>query len=292
MPCLAHISERSIPLSERTRRFLAASRLGVEESIDTGAVQATQIMRIGGRMLSETLVVMVRAVIGFFTLLIYTRMLGKQQLSQLTYFDYILGITIGSMAAALTTDLSSTAWPHWVGLTVWTAAGLAMQWVTLKWRFASKYIDGEPTVVIMNGKIMEGAMRKLRYRASDLMEQLRVKDVFDIGEVEFAILETNGTLSVLRKTQFQPVTRSDMNVSAQYQGIGTELIYSGVVFDQNLKQVHLDRSWLDAELRKKGIHDSRDVFLAVLDTSGNLYVDKYRDRVESPVDTGDFPGPY
>jgi len=278
--------------SERTRRFLAASRLGVEESIDTGAVQATQIMRIGGRMLSETLVVMVRAVIGFFTLLIYTRMLGKQQLSQLTYFDYILGITIGSMAAALTTDLSSTAWPHWVGLTVWTAAGLAMQWVTLKWRFASKYIDGEPTVVIMNGKIMEGAMRKLRYRASDLMEQLRVKDVFDIGEVEFAILETNGTLSVLRKTQFQPVTRSDMNVSAQYQGIGTELIYSGVVFDQNLKQVHLDRSWLDAELRKKGIHDSRDVFLAVLDTSGNLYVDKYRDRVESPVDTGDFPGPY
>ena len=255
-------------------------------------MQATQIMRIGGNTLSETLVVMVRAVIGFFTLLIYTRMLGKQQLSQLTYFDYILGITIGSIAAALTTDLSSTAWPHWVGLTAWTAAGLTMQWVTLKWRFASKYIDGEPTVVIMNGKIMEGAMRKLRYRASDLMEQLRVKDVFDIGEVEFAILETNGTLSVLKKTQFQPVTRSDMSISTQYQGIGTELIYSGVIFDQNLRQVHLDRSWLDAELGKKGIQDSRDVFLAVLDTSGNLYVDTYHDRVENPVDTGDYPGPY
>lgn len=251
-----------------------------------------QIMLIGGRTLSETLVVMVRAVIGFFTLLIYTRILGKQQLSQLTYFDYILGITIGSMAAALTTDLSSTAWPHWVGLTAWTAAGLTMQWVTLKWRFASKYIDGEPTVVIMNGKIMEGAMRKLRYRASDLMEQLRVKDVFDIGEVEFAILETNGTLSVLKKTQFQPITRSDMSISTEYQGIGTELIYSGVIFDQNLKQVHLDRSWLDAQLRKKGILDSRDVFLAVLDTSGNLYVDTYREHVESPVDTGDFLGPY
>ncbi len=242
--------------------------------------------------MSETLVVMVRAMIGFFTLLIYTRMLGKQQLSQLTYFDYILGITIGSMAAALTTDLSSMAWPHWVGLTAWTAAGLAMQWVTLKWRFASKYIDGEPTVVIMNGKIMEGAMRKLRYRASDLMEQLRVKDVFDIGEVEFAIFETNGTLSVLKKTQFQPVTRGDMSIPTHYQGIGTELIYSGVIFDQNLKQVHLDRPWLEAELRKQGVVDSSDVFLAVLDTSGNLYVDTYRDRVESPVDTGDFPGPY
>ena len=251
-----------------------------------------QIMLIGGRTLSETLVVMVRAVIGFFTLLIYTRILGKQQLSQLTYFDYILGITIGSIAAALTTDLSSTAWPHWVGLTAWTAAGLTMQWVTLKWRFASKYIDGEPTVVIMNGKIMEGAMRKLRYRASDLMEQLRVKDVFDIGEVEFTILETNGTLSVLKKTQFQPITRSDMSISTEYQGIGTELIYSGVIFDQNLEQVHLDRSWLDAQLRKKGILDSRDVFLAVLDTSGNLYVDTYREHVESPVDTGDFLGPY
>ncbi|HOI38589.1 MAG TPA: DUF421 domain-containing protein, partial [Bacillota bacterium] len=117
-------------------------------------------------------------------------------------------------------------------------------------------------------------------------------DVFDIGEVEFAILETNGTLSVLKKTQFQPITRSDMSISTEYQGIGTELIYSGVIFDQNLEQVHLDRSWLDAQLRKKGILDSRDVFLAVLDTSGNLYVDTYREHVESPVDTGDFLGPY
>ncbi|MEA4884007.1 MAG: DUF421 domain-containing protein [Clostridia bacterium] len=242
--------------------------------------------------MSETLVVIVRAVIGFFTLLIYTRVLGKQQISQLTYFDYILGITIGSIAAALTTDLTVTAWPHWVGLTVWTTAGLAMQWVTLKWRFASKYMDGEPTVVIMNGKIMEGAMRKARYRASDLMEQLRVKDTFDLGEVEFAILETNGTLSVLKKSQFHPVTRSDMNLPSQYQGISTELVYNGVVVDQNLEQVHLDRAWLATELRRKGVSDASEVFLATLDTSGSLYVDTFRDHVASPVDTGDFPGPY
>ena len=126
-------------------------------------------------VLNEALVVMVRGIIAFFTLLIFARLLGKQQISQLTFFDYVLGITIGSIAANLTTDLTSRAWPHWVGLAVWTILVLALQWLTLKWRYASKYIDGEPTVVIMNGKIMEDAMRKLRYRTSELLEQLRQK---------------------------------------------------------------------------------------------------------------------
>ena len=125
--------------------------------------------------MNEALVVIVRGVIGFFTLLIFARLLGKQQLSQLSFFDYVLGITIGSIAASLTTDLTSRAWPHWVGLAVWTFLVGVLQLLTLKWRYASKYIDGEPTVVIMNGKIMENAMKKLRYRTSELLEQLRLK---------------------------------------------------------------------------------------------------------------------
>lgn len=245
-----------------------------------------------GEFMSEALVEMVRGLIGFFTLLIFARLLGKQQISQLTFFDYVLGITVGSIAASLTTDLTSSAWPHWVGLTTWIFAVLVLQIITLKWRYVSKYIDGEPTVVIMNGKMMEAAMSKLRYRADDLLEQLRISGVFDLAEVEFAVLEISGNLSVLKKTQYQPVTPSDMNISTKYKGISTELIYDGIVIYENLKQVKLSREWLEKELRKMNINGPSDVFLACLDQSGKLYVDKYKDRMKNVTDIGDNKGPY
>lgn len=86
--------------------------------------------------------------------------LRKEQVSQLTFFNYVLGITIGSIASELTVDLSSRAWPHWVGLATWAALGFLIEIVTLKWRYAAKYIVGEPTIVIMKGKIMEDALKK------------------------------------------------------------------------------------------------------------------------------------
>src|SRR5665254_5799 len=94
--------------------------------------------------MDEGLVVLVRAFIGFFSLLIFTRVMGKEQISQLNLFDYMLGITIGSMAATMTTDLSSRAWPHWVGLITWCLLGYLMDLITTKWRYASKVLEGEP----------------------------------------------------------------------------------------------------------------------------------------------------
>lgn len=231
--------------------------------------------------MSETLVVLVRAMISFTSLLIYTRVLGKQQISQLSYFDYIVGITIGSIAAALTTDLTVAAWLHWVGLTSWTLICLALQLLTLRWRSASRYVDGEPTVVIMNGKILDESMRKIRYRASDLLEQLRTKDVFDIGQVEFGVLETNGSLSVLLKSQYQPVTPADMGLFTNYKGLSTELIYDGQIDDCNLARVGLSRQWLSDQLAARGIGDHTHVFLALLDTAGNLFVDLCGDSAAS-----------
>lgn len=244
------------------------------------------------KAMNEALVEIVRALIAFFTLLIFTRLLGKQQMSQLTFFDYVLGITVGSIAASLTTDLTSKAWPHWVGLTTWIIAVLAVQWVTLKWRYAAKYVDGEPTVVIMNGKIMEDAMKKIRYRVSDLTEQLRDKGVFDISQVEFAVLEVSGKLTVLKKAQHQPLTPKDMNMKTKYKGISTEIIYNGVVVENNLKQVKKDRKWLETELKNQGIKDISEVFYAEMETSGKLYIDKYKDEIKNKTDISDFDGLY
>lgn len=155
--------------------------------------------------MNEVLVVVVRGIIAFFTLLIFTRILGKTEISQLTYFDYVNGITIGSIAATLTTNLNERALPEWVGLATWTGAVIIMQLIALKSRYLSKYLNGEPVVVIMNGQIMEDAMKKMRYHLNELLVQLREKGVFDISQVEFAVLETSGKLSVLKKSTYQPV---------------------------------------------------------------------------------------
>ncbi len=240
----------------------------------------------------EGLVVFVRSVISFFSLLIFARILGKEQISQLTFFDYVLGITIGSIAATLSTDLSSRAWPHWISLFTWAALGFIVELLTLKFRYAAKFLEGEPTIVIMNGRIMEDALRKMRIRASDVLELLRSRDVFDLNQVDFAILESNGQISVLRKPEHLPLTPKDMNIPAAPTCISTELIYDGIVFEENLRQLGKDRKWLAEQLRMKGIASSDEVFMATLDKAGSLYIDTYNDHVAKVTDAGDFKGPF
>lgn len=238
--------------------------------------------------MNEAAVVFVRGVIAFFTLLIFARLLGKQQVSELTFFDYILGITIGSIAASLTTDLSSRAWPHWVGLATWTAAVWFLQWVTLRSRAVAKYINGEPVILIMNGQIMEKNLRKMRYTLDELLMQLRQQNIFDLKTVEFAILETNGKISVLPKSQYVPVTPADLNLPTPYKGLSTELIYDGRILDVNLERVKLDRAWLEKELKARRIQNPREVFLALLNTEGELYVNRYQDHLPKMTDPSDY----
>lgn len=237
--------------------------------------------------MNEAVVVFVRGIIAFITLLIFTRILGKQQVSQLTFFDYILGITIGSIAASLTTDLSSRAWPHWVGLATWAGAVWIVQWISMRSRAFAKYINGEPVILIMNGQLMEKNLRKIRHTVDDLLEQLRHNEIFDLGTVEFAILETNGEISVLKKSQYAPVTPNDLNIPTKYKGITTELIYDGVVIEENLQRVRLDRPWLDNQLKMLDIKSPGEVFLAQLDTQGQLYIDRYNDHLKSMADISD-----
>jgi uncharacterized membrane protein YcaP (DUF421 family) len=244
------------------------------------------------KKLNEGLVVFVRSIIGFFSLLIFAKILGKQQISQLSFFDYVLGITIGSIAASLTTDLSSRAWPHFVGLLSWAVLGYVMEYITLKWRYASKYIDGEPTIIIMNGKIMENALRKMKYKVSDIMGLLRNKDVFDLSQVDFAIIETNGQLSVLKKPEYEPLTPKDMSILKAPTGISTELIYDGILIHENLRQLNKTEKWLIDQLKMQEIKHLSEVFLATLTPSGSLYVDKYKDRIKKITDIGDYKGPY
>lgn len=228
--------------------------------------------------LNEGLVVAIRAIIGFFSLLIFTRVIGKEQISQLNFFDYVLGITIGSIAATVTTDLSSRAWPHWVGLLVWAVLGYLMEIITLKSRNAAKYLEGEPAIIIKDGKIMEKALKQEKYRVSDILSLLRNEGIFDINEVRYAIIEPNGRLSVMKKPEYQPLTPKDINIQVADQSLSAVVIYDGRVVEESLSLIKQDKTWLMEQLSKRGIKKISEVFLATIDSSGKFYIDKYDDQ--------------
>lgn len=245
-----------------------------------------------GFIMNEGLVVVVRAIISFFTLLILAKILGKEQISQLTFFDYILGITIGSIASETTVDLSSRAWPHFMGLISWAVLAYLMQYISLKWRYAAKVIEGEPVIVIMKGKIMDSILKQMKFRVSDLLVLLRNQGIFDLNEVDYAILEPNGSLSVLKKSEYLPLTPKDMNIEVKPTGISTELVYDGKLIEQNLRQMNKDKKWLMNQLKKYGIKNVSEAFLVTLNDAGTIYVDKYNDNIKNVKDIGDYKGPY
>ncbi|WP_345238971.1 DUF421 domain-containing protein [Pontibacillus salipaludis] len=243
-------------------------------------------------MIDETLVVVVRVIFSFFTLLIFTRVLGKQEVGQLTFFDYINGITIGSIAANLATDLSATTWGHWVGLTGYALLTMILQVISMKSRYLGKVLEGEPTVVVKDGKILEDNLKKMRIKVGELMMLLRQRGVFNITDVEFALIEVNGKLSVLPKSQYLPVTPSDLRILTNEGGIATELIQEGQLIPQNLQQKNVTQEWIEEQLKQQGIDQIEDVFYALYLPNGKLYVDLYEEQVGEEEDISDYPGPY
>ncbi|OJF16621.1 MAG: hypothetical protein A6D91_11280, partial [Bacillaceae bacterium G1] len=215
-------------------------------------------------MMDEALVVVVRGTIAFFTLLIFARLLGKQQMANLTFFDYINGITIGSMAGTLATDLSTKAWAHWVGLATFVALTFLFQFVTLKNRKLAQVVDGQPVTVIANGKILEKNLARSRIKIDDLLMMLRQKNIFDITQVAYAIYEPDGSLSVLPKAEYQPVTPKDLGLSVEPAGLMTELIVDGHVLEENLSKRNKDKAWLKRQLKAQGVGDVKEVSLAAL----------------------------
>jgi uncharacterized membrane protein YcaP (DUF421 family) len=238
--------------------------------------------------MDETVVAIVRAFITFISLLIYTRLLGKQQIGNLTFFDYINGITIGSIASNVATDLSSKAWVHWIGLTTFVLITLLFQFVTLKSHIFAKVIDSEPIVVIQDGKILENNLKKLRVKCDELFMLLRMKGIFDVTTVEFGVLEGNGHLSVLLYGEEQPVKRKDLDIEAQKQALTTTVILNGTMIKKNLSNVKKSERWLLDQLSKNEISDVKEVAFAMILPNGRLYIDMVEDDLTET--NSDFDG--
>ena len=221
---------------------------------------------------------MIRSFISFFALLILVRLMGKQQVAELTFFDYIVGITIGSIAATLSVQVNQNTFATLIGLAIWAILPIILAYLSLKNIWIRKVVEGEGTVVIENGKILEKHLRKIRITIDDLISQLRTQGVFKISDVEFAMFETNGKLSIQKKSQKQPVTPSDLNLPTQYDGLPTNLVEDGIILIDALKSLKLSKAWLYYNLKKQKIENADEISLAQLDTNGNLYVDLKGDK--------------
>lgn len=214
--------------------------------------------------------------------LILSRILGRKLVSQMTFFDYIVGIMIGSAAVnAVSFDENPSlyAFVMLISVCLLTLLFDIFHMKSLKFH---KFVDSEPVVVIENGKIIDKNMRKLRFSIEELNMMLRENNFFSISDVENAVLETNGQLSVQPKPNKQPLTPSDIFLNPPKKGLTRDIINDGKVLENNLKFINKDEHWLKKQLVSYGVHEFSDVFYAGMDAQGNFYVSKYQKNKEIP----------
>ncbi|MDP2871140.1 MAG: DUF421 domain-containing protein, partial [Bacillota bacterium] len=189
------------------------------------------------------------------------------------------GITIGSIAATLSIDSSVSEAEGLAGLVSWGALSFLVGWLSLKNLTFRALVDGEPSVVILGGEILERNLAKMRYNINDLLAQLRNQQVFSPSEVDLAILETDGQLSILKKSPYQTATKQDVAAAVGgSQTLPVELVIDGTLLDENLGAVGKTEEWLRSQLGQKGIQDIRQVFFAMLDHNGQLFVQSRKAR--------------
>lgn len=224
------------------------------------------------------LVVFVRTLVLYIIVIISMRIMGKRQIGQLQPFELAIAIMISELAAV---PMQNTGIPLLNGIIpimTLLLAQVLLSFISLKSLRARALICGKPSILIENGKIIESELLKEMYTLNDLLEQMRIKNVTNISDVEFAILETNGQLSIIPKSQKRPLNPEDMNLSTNYEGLALDMIIDGKVIDKNLKKANLDKKWLENELSKHGIQRVEDIFFASLDSNGNLY---YQEKQKS-----------
>lgn len=209
----------------------------------------------------------------FISLLAFTRFLGNTQIGQLTFYEYISGITIGSIAANVAASDPDKVASHFYDLVLFILLTYFVSYITIRSRALRKIIDGSPTVVIENGQILADNMGKLRYDLDELSGQLRQKGILDPSEVQYAIIETSGDLSVIKKSDYQPVTRGDLKLKLANPAFPLELVMDGELIEQNLQEQYSE-SWLKNQLRQQGISSLSEVIYAAVDSKGQLFVSR------------------
>ncbi|MFC4601531.1 DUF421 domain-containing protein [Cohnella hongkongensis] len=220
--------------------------------------------------------VTLRTIMSVAILFIITRILGKRQVSQLSLFEYITGISIGNLAAYLSLDTDTKWYIGIVALSVWVIVSYGIEIIQLKSKRTRDFLDGTSTVFMKNGKILEDNLREERVSSDELMEMLRKNNVFDVSKVDFAIMDASGELNVQLKKEYQPLTPSDVGLSVSPEKYNMAVIMDGKIMEDSLKKIGLNRAWLEHKLQQLGISMEK-IYFAQVNSQNKLYIDPYED---------------
>ena len=213
-------------------------------------------------------------------LFLLTKIIGKRQMSQLSMFDYINGITIGSIAAEMATSLEGDFLKPLVAMIIYAGMSVLISLATCKSIQARRLLVGKSTILYDNGKLYERNLKKAKYDMGEFLEQCRVAGYFDLKQVQTAILEPNGRLSFLPVSDQRPLTASDMGVKLPKESILYNVILDGYVLEENLKQTGNNRAWLEKKLKENGVKKLEEVFLATCDGNNSLCVYQRTHKIE------------
>ncbi|TKH41339.1 hypothetical protein C1I60_18250 [Paenibacillus terrae] len=225
-----------------------------------------------------------RSVLAFTIMMLIARILGKSTIAQMTYHDFVAAITLGAITANISFNNTIDIWLLLTALLTFTVIAYLLMFFSMKNRKLRNWFSGKPTVLIQEGKILESNMRKLKITLDTLNQELRGKNIFNIQDVQYAVLELNGSISVLPKPECMPVTRKDLHLDVRSkQTFPIELVMDGHIVEANLKQNDITTEWLHSQIKKKGL-SIENVNYAVISSDGKVYFDEYEDQIEHPVD--------
>ena len=227
--------------------------------------------------------IFIKSIWSILALFFLTKIMGRKQLSQLNLYDYVVGITIGSVAADISVDLESHFMYGIIVMVVYTLVSVLISHFTAKSIKLRRFVIGSPIIVIEDGKIIEDNVERAKLDISDLLQEARTNGYFDISEIEFAIMEANGKVSFMPKSKYAPLTPSDAKVKVDYKGLCANLVIDGNIMSNNLKVIKKDDKWLLTRLKKEGYNHVEDLLLVTCDSKEKLTIYK---KGEDSLKTG------
>lgn len=220
----------------------------------------------------DYLKVVYSSIFSILALFLLTKMIGKKQIAQFTMFDYVNGITIGSIAAEMATELEDNPLKELLAMVVYALVVLLFSVLTNKSLAARRFLTGRPIILFENEKIYVENLAKAKIDVNEFLMQARGQGYFNLSNIDTAVLEPNGSISFLPKSDNKPLTPKDMNITVQQEKPCFNVVIDGNILHRNLKAAGKNENWLDNELKKQDIKSVDDVFLAFCDNTDTLTV--------------------
>lgn len=221
------------------------------------------------------LIVIIRTVVLYSTVLVVLRLMGKRQIGELQPFDLAVTIMVSELAAMPMQNTDIPLINSLLPISLILILQVYISVINTKSVKAREIVCGKPNMLIENGQLNETELRKNRISIHELLAELRVKGYHNLADIEFAFIETNGQVSVIPKSQKRPATPEDLEIETDYEGAAYSLIVDGVVYQKNLDKIGLSKQWLKNELSNFGINNLSNVLFANINSSGNIFYQLY-----------------